>query len=118
MGRMDKINQLIKREISSLIQEEIQDPGLGFVTIIGVDVSRDLKYAKVNYSVLGAEPEIQKAKEALHRARSYIRKLVGQRIRIRYTPEIDFIYDDSLAYEARLDKTFEDIRNNYSTNDN
>ena len=117
MGRMDKVNQMMKREISYLIQHEIQDPGMGFVTIISVEVSRDLKYAKVNFSVLGGEPEVQKAKEALNRARKFIRKLVGQRIRIRYTPEIEFIYDNSIEYEARLNKTFEEIRNDSLRNE-
>ena len=110
MSRMDRVNQMIKREISTLIQEELQDPSIGFVTITKVTVTRDLKIARVNFSVLGTQEDIRKALDALNRSRGYLRKLIAERISIRYIPELEFYYDDSLAYEARLEKTFEDIR--------
>ncbi len=110
MGRMERVNQLMKREIGNMIQQEIQDPRLEFVTITHVDVSRDLHHARVNFSVLGDEVKVTAAEKGLEGACKYIRRLIGQRITLRYTPEIEFVYDPSIEYSARIEKTLEDIK--------
>lgn len=112
MGRMEKVNQMMKKEIGNMIQQEIQDPRLRFVTVTHVDVSRDLHYARVNFSVLGDREQVVAAEKGLDGARGYIRRLIGQRISLRYTPEIEFIYDPSIEYSARIEKTLEDIKRN------
>jgi len=110
MARMDKINQLMKREISNIIQQEFQDPRLMFVTIISVDVSPDLRNAIINYSVLGDDKQIQAVSKTLSSLSGYIRKLIGQRIRLRYTPKISFVYDKSIEYSIRIEKTLNELK--------
>jgi ribosome-binding factor A len=75
MSRLDKVNHQLKREISVVIQRELGDPRLGFVTIVEVKTSPDLRSAKVFYSVLGNAKQIQGAKYALESARGMIRRL-------------------------------------------
>jgi ribosome-binding factor A len=112
MSRMEKVNQQIKREIGNMIQYgDIKDPRLTFVTITYVECSKDLQHARVGFSVLSNNhKEIQKVQEGLSSARGVVRKLIGQRVRLRYTPEIVFIHDDSLAYSSSIDKTLDEIK--------
>jgi len=109
MSRIDKVNQLIKREISNIIQLEVEDPRLQMVTITQVDVSRDLRQARVRFSVLGDSKNADATLEGLNNARGYIRKLVGQRIRMRHVPEMDFFYDKSIEYSAQVEQTLRKI---------
>ncbi len=113
MVRMEKVNQQIKKEIGIMIQYgEIKDPRLTFVTITYVDCSKDLRYARVGFSVLSTNrKEIQKVQEGLSSARGFVRKLIGERVRLRYTPEIVFIHDNSLEYSSKIDQTLEEIKN-------
>lgn len=112
MVRMEKVNQQIKREIGHMIQYgEINDPRLTFVTITYVECSKDLQHARVGFSVLSNNrKEIQNVQEGLSSARGFVRKLIGQRMRLRYTPEIVFIHDDSLAYASKIDQALEEIK--------
>ena len=110
MGRIDRVNQAVKREISIILHGEIKDPRLQFVTITQVEVSRDLQHAKVFFSVLGDEKSADQAQEGLTSAKGFVRKLIGQRIRMRYTPEIDFFYDRSVEYGARIEQALGEIR--------
>lgn len=110
MGRMERVNQLIKREISTILQREVQDPRVEFVSITSVTVSPDLHVAKVNFSVLGDEKKKEEANKALDSARGYIRGLMGKRISLRYTPDLEFVYDNSLEYSARIEQTLEEIK--------
>lgn len=110
MGRMEKVNQLIKREISQMIQRDLTDPRLQFVTVTSVDVSPDLRHARVKYSVLGDAAQLDAAAAALKNARGYIRRQIGQRVKLRYTPEVDFIYDQSIAYSIHMDETLDALR--------
>jgi ribosome-binding factor A len=109
---MEKVNQQIKREIGNMIQYgDINDPRLTFVTITQVECSKDLQHARVGFSVLSNDrKEIQKVQEGLSSARGFIRKLIGQRVRLRYTPEIVFFHDDSLSYASKIDETLEEIK--------
>ena len=116
MGRMDKINEAMRREIGEIILKEIKDPRLEFVTVTHVVVSRDLQHAKVYYSVLGKKDQAQKAQEGLLSARGFVRKLIGQRVRLRYTPDIEFIFDASIEYSARIEAALEEIHNELGKN--
>src|SRR3989338_5003134 len=107
MARIDKVNEAVKREISSIVQKEVKDPRLNFVTIAEVDVSKDLQHARVYYSVLGNESKAKSAQIGLDSAKGFVLKLVGQRVRMRYTPEIEFIFDTSIRYGARIDEVLE-----------
>ena len=111
MGRIEKINQAVKREVSSIIHSELKDPHLEFITITQVEVSRDLQHARVYFSVLGDKEKIAMGEQGLNRARGFVRKLIGQRIRMRFTPEIEFIYDRSVEYSMRIEEALEELKN-------
>lgn len=110
MDRMERVNEQMRREISQMLQMEFEDRRLKMVTVLNVHVSKDLQHAVVYYSVLGDEAKIQEMDEVLQKIKGYIRKLVGQRIRLRYTPEIRFEYDRSIAYGAKIEKTLAEIK--------
>ena len=109
MERIERINAMIKREISVMIQGEIKDPRLAFVTITTVKVSKDLSHARVNFSVLGTEDQVKQAQAGLDSARGYIRRLIGQRVRIRHIPEVEFFHDKSIEYSARIEEALNEI---------
>ena len=110
MGRIDKINQQMKREISLILQRDLADPRFELVTIMNADVSRDLRHAKVYFSVLGPQMKIHDAQRAFDDARGKIRKYIGERMKMRFTPELLFVYDDSLEMSERIEKTLREIR--------
>lgn len=114
--RMSKINQRVKREIGEILHRELQDPRLEFVTITAAEVSRDLQHARVYYSVLGDKAKTEAAQQALDSASGLVRKLIGQRIRLRYTPEIAFVLDRSIEYGMRIDSTIERIKSERQEN--
>ncbi len=110
MSRIERVNQTVKKELSDIVQTEVRDPRLGFVTITRVEVSKDLQHAKVFFTVLGQESQIKETQKGLSRASGYIRRLVGQRVRLRYIPQLNFIFDQSLEDRLRLEKVMQDIR--------
>ncbi|MBF0490891.1 MAG: 30S ribosome-binding factor RbfA [Candidatus Omnitrophica bacterium] len=112
--RMDKVNELIKRELGKMIlMGDINDPRVNLVTIMSVEVSKDLRYANVKFSVLQDDPKmIKNATEGLESCRSYMRKLIGQRLALRYTPEIRFYFDKGVQYAAQIDMALQDIKKN------
>ncbi len=116
MGRIDRINEMMKREIGQMLLADIQDPQLAFVSILKVDVTRDLKYARVYYSFFGNPEMTQQVKERLERLRGMVRKLIGQRIRMRFTPEVIFVYDQSIEYSARIEAALTEIQNEAQRN--
>ena len=81
--RLDRMNQLIREEISYLLQRELKDPRLGFVTVTEVEVARDLRTARVYVSVLGSEGDWETSLAALASARGFIRNWLGPRLRTR-----------------------------------
>lgn len=111
MARIDRVNQAVKREVSSIIHSELKDPRLEFVTILQVEVSRDLQHARIFFSVLGDDKKADSAQQGLESAQGFIRKLIGQRVRMRYTPEIEFIFDRSVEYSVRIEEALEELKN-------
>ncbi len=95
MDRMKKINSQIQRNISQIIQREVDDPNLGIISIIKVETSRDLGIAKIYFSVL-PDSNTESALKALSNMRGFIRKLLGSQMRLKFLPEIKFIPDDSI----------------------
>lgn len=111
MDRMDKVNQQLKREISNIIQSGgVKDPRVSFVTVQYVKTSRDLRHAHVGVSALtGKEEDIQSSLKGLNSAAGFIRSLVGQRIRMRNTPELTFVYDEAIDHSFKMDAIFNEI---------
>ena len=116
MQRTSRINETMKREIGNIVLMEIKDPRVKLVTITAVNVSKDLQHARVYFSVLGNSQQTSEAQAGLDSARGYIRKLIGARVRMRYTPEIEFIYDETIEYSDRIERTLEDLKNESKKN--
>ncbi len=109
MDRTDRISEEIKKELSDLIRNNIKDPRLpDFVSVTGVRVTKDLRYAKAYISVLGDDDKKNDALAALKHASGFIRHEIGQRINIRYTPEFTFLLDDSIEKGMYLSKLIDD----------
>ena len=110
--RIEKVNETIRRELGNIIQKgEIHDPRVSFVTILSVDVSKDLQHARVRFSTLSDKPiDIRNATEGLESCRGYVRTLIAKRVPLRYTPEFQFIYDKGIQYAAEIDKTLLEIK--------
>lgn len=109
MERTDRIAEEIKKELSQIIRESIKDPRLPeFVSITAVKVTRDLRYAKVYVSIYGDETKKKDAIEALTHAAGFIRREIGQRISLRYTPEIQFKLDESIEHGMHISKLIEE----------
>ena len=102
-NRSERVAGQLRRDLAKLIQQEIKDPGVGFVSLSDVEVTRDLSHAKVYITVF--EPE--KAKDslkALRRAAAFLRKRLGQELRLRHVPELHFIHDDSVEQGSHIDQ--------------
>ena len=109
--RGGRINEEYKREISNLIQNEIKDPRLtAMISVTDVQVTKDLRYAKVYVSIFTKDDEEKKTNlEALKRSSGFVRKEVGQKVNLRHTPEIIFELDDSINYGMHMDELIHKI---------
>ncbi|HQJ15622.1 MAG TPA: 30S ribosome-binding factor RbfA [Candidatus Omnitrophota bacterium] len=110
MLRHERVKQAIKREVSLIIANELMDPRMGFVTITAVDLSPDMRYAKVSYSVMGSVEQHKQTKGALESALGLIRTLVAERVQLRFAPEISFHEDLSTEYSAHMQEVFEKLK--------
>ncbi|MFH1683335.1 MAG: 30S ribosome-binding factor RbfA [Candidatus Margulisiibacteriota bacterium] len=102
MSRVDRVAELIKKEISKIIREDVSDPRIGFVSITDVDVSPDLENAKIMVSILANEEKKKESMQGLHSATSFIRGKLGHLLDLRAVPEIKFVRDDSLERGSRV----------------
>jgi ribosome-binding factor A len=100
--RQQRVAEEIQRRASVFIREELKDPRIGFLTITGVDVNSDLTHATIHVSVLGTEEEQKETMTALQRARGLIKRDIGDWLRIRTTPDIQFKLDHSIERAARI----------------
>lgn len=100
--RADKVSEAIKREISVMLNQEVKDPGIHFVTVTGVETTDDLRHAKIFVSILGDEKTRQESMDGLERAKGFLRGELGHRLQLRYTPEIQFRLDKSLDHAMKI----------------
>ncbi len=115
--RQDRVGDLIKREIARIIQHELKDPGIGFVTITDVKMSADLKQAKVFYTVLGDAECKDKSAAGLKRAGGFIQREVGRTLKLRYTPGILFCFDASVERGAHIEELLQKIHSEEDSTD-
>ncbi|MBR9858139.1 MAG: 30S ribosome-binding factor RbfA [Gammaproteobacteria bacterium] len=102
-SRARRVGQELQREVAMILQREIKDERLKLVTVSGVELSRDLNYAKVFVTFLENDPEkIEQGMKVLRDASGFIRTLVGKAMRLRVTPELRFSYDQSLVEGVRI----------------
>jgi len=107
--RSDKVGGVIKEEISRMLLREIKDPRIGFVTITRVKVSKDLRFVKVYFSVLGDQAAREDSLRGLNSAVGFMRRELGRRLRLRYVPDIVFSFDHSLEHMSRLAELIQEI---------
>ncbi len=100
--RIDKVESLIKEEISLIFLNKLRDPKIGFVTITNVKMSPDLRIAKVYISILDREKR-EEVFEKINSFNSYIRSELARRIKIKFTPELKFFIDDTLDYVEKIE---------------
>lgn len=102
-SRTQRVAQQLQKELAVILQREIKDPRIGMATISSVDVSRDMGYAKIYVTFLTVgEQTPESSLEALRELAPYIRSLLGKQIRLRVTPELNFIFDKSLTEGMRI----------------
>lgn len=101
-SRSRRVGEQIQRELASLVQFELKDPRLGMVTISAVEVSRDLSVAKVYFTVLDAQHDIEQTLQGLTHAGGFLRRELAQRMKLRVVPELRFHYDSSIEKGSRL----------------
>ena len=108
-NRMGRIGEEYKKELSQIIDRDLKDPSItGMISVTKVKVSGDLKYAKVYVSMLNAKDNKQ-VLAALKKSAGFVRTEVAKRINLRTTPEIIFIFDDSIEYGARIDTILKNV---------
>ena len=109
MGRIDRVRQELRHQISLIVQQELNDPRIGFVTITNVTVTADLQHARVFFSILGDESSAEAAKEGLNSAAGFVRRLIGQRMRMKFTPHIEFVYDEQNSPQSPIEDIIDKI---------
>ena len=112
--RQEKVEELLKVEISDIVQKEMRDPRLGFVTLTDVEVSPDLRHARVFVSVMGDEEQQEVSLKTLDRASGFIRGELGKRVRMRVLPEVEFRIDISIERAARIFELLQQIKGDES----
>ena len=108
--RIERVNSLIRQEISDLLQRQVKDPRLGdFIAVTEVVTSPDLKFAKVFVSRIGNEEEKQEVLSALASASGFFRRELAKRLKMRYTPELSFQWDDSIERGNRISQLIDEV---------
>ncbi len=102
--RIEKLQELIKQETSKMLLYDIKDPRIGFVTVTDVEMTGDLREAKIYVSIMGNDEQIKDTMDGLKSALGFVRREIGKRIRLRFTPEISFAADKSLDYSEHIQK--------------
>lgn len=115
MSRRERVAQAIRREMSVIVHERLRDPRLGAVTITHVELTQDMRLAWVYYSVFGKEEEMKATREVLQSALGFIRKLVAQRIQLRFAPEIVFKEDSSLERSLKIQEIIDELKEKHES---
>jgi ribosome-binding factor A len=108
--RADRVNALLQRELGTLISEELSDPRIAFTTVTSVEVTDDLRSARVFVSVLGDDEAVKKTMVGLEDAKKFLRHQIGSRTDLRFVPEITFVADRSAARAARITTLLREAR--------
>ena len=107
--RVEKVQELMKQEVSDIIFNELKDPRTGFVTVTSVACTEDLREAKIYVSVMGDEKKARDTLNGLNSSLGFVRREIGKRIRLRFTPEISFALDTSLNYSDHIQRLLNEI---------
>ena len=115
--RIEKLQELIKQEMGKMLLTDIKDPRIGFVTVTEVEMTGDLREAKIYVSIMGNDEQVKSSWEGLNSALGFIRREIGKRIKIRFTPEISFALDKSLDYSEHIQKLLLKVKSEETHNE-
>jgi ribosome-binding factor A len=107
--RVGRVSEQIKKELSSIIQMELKDPRIGFITVTGVETTSDLSQAKIYLSVLGSDEQKEATLKALGSATGFLRSELGKRMKLRHTPVLLFKFDSSIEYGSRIETLLDEL---------
>ena len=110
--RAEKLQELLKQEISKIILNDLKNPNIGFVTVTEVEVTDDLRHAKVYFSLYGAQDTQSKTLKALEHSIGFIRSEIGKRIRLKFVPQLSLQLDKSLEYSTHIQSILAQIKEN------
>ncbi len=116
--RQDRVGALIQRELSEIIQRSVKDPRVAFCTVTQAEVSPDLKYVDVKVSVIGDEAQKDKTLAGLKSAAGFLRREIGNRLTLRYSPELRFAIDESADYLFKIDGLLKSVASEDETPEN
>jgi ribosome-binding factor A len=109
-NRMRRVNEALREVLSARIAEGLKDPRIGFVTLTAVDTTPDLRHARVYVSVLGDEDERRRTLAGLRSSHGVLQRAIADELRIKHTPTLDFVYDESIERGARISRLLEEER--------
>ena len=107
--RASRVGDQIRAELAALLTREVHDPGIGFLTITHVKVSPDLQQARVYYTTIGDDKARRESAKALGRATPFLRRQVGQRLRLKRVPELTFFFDEAIEKSDRIERILQQI---------
>lgn len=107
--KIQKLEKAIEREIAVIIKDEVKE-NVGFVTITGVNLTNDLSFAKVYYTVLGDQEQRAQTQKGLEKAKGFIKTTLGSRVEMRKIPELIFVYDESIDYGNKIESLISKIK--------
>jgi ribosome-binding factor A len=108
--RAARVGDQIQAELASLLTRGVHDPGIGFITITRVKLSPDLQQARVYYTSIGDDKAKRESSRALDRATPFLRRQVGQRLRLKRVPELTFFYDESIEQGDRVERILQELK--------
>ena len=115
-NRMERVAERVRIELSTLLTRSVRDPAVSAVTITHVSMTADLQLARIYYTVLDGSDRRDTAR-GLRRAKTYLRRAIGQRLQLRHVPELRFVFDETLEQQDRLARIFSEIENQRSIAD-
>jgi ribosome-binding factor A len=115
-NRPDRVAEEVRHVISETLAREVKDPGIGFITITAVKISSDLQVARVSYTTMGDAKNRAATKAALERVKPFLRRQLGQKLRLRRVPELNFQFDEGIAHQARVEEILLDIQKDREAN--
>ncbi len=106
--KIERLNNLIMREVSIILEREVKDKGIEFVTVTAVKTASDLSYSKIYVTILNDDKK-EETMKALKNASGFIRKELAGRIEVRHVPALEFVYDESIEYGQRIEQKIKEI---------
>ena len=108
-SRQSRVGEQIREELAELIARQVHDPGIGFLTLTHVKLTPDLQQARVYYTTIGDDKARRETAKALQRATPFLRRMIGQRVRLRRVPELQFFFDESVEKQDRIEQILLDL---------